>query len=99
MQRYYDKVLEYLGTGNHEDAIRYFEQWKVAGLLDQEEIEGLNKILPQWSQVVKQEALSRLLVEKENFTQEEFLRMVEVIDREMRTKIRWKHRKEFWIKG
>ena len=99
MQSYYAKVLEYLGTGNHEDAIRYFEQWTFAGLLNQEEIEDLNKILPQWSQVVKQEALSRLLVEKGNFTQEEFLQMVQVIDRGMRTKIRWKHRKEFWIKG
>ena len=99
MQIYYDKVLEYLGTGNHEDAIRYFEQWRVAGLLDQEEIENLDKILPDWSRVVRQAALNRLLVEKEKFTQEEFLQMVQVIDREMRTKIRWKHRKEFWIKG
>ncbi len=99
MQSYYDKVLEYLGTGNHEDAIRYFEQWKLAGLLTQEEIENLDKILPQWSEVVKQETLNRLLVEKEEFTQEEFLQMVQAIDREMRTKIRWKHRKEFWIKG
>jgi hypothetical protein len=49
--------------------------------------------------VIRQEALNRLLVEKENFTQEEFLQMVQAIDREMRTKIRWKHRKEFWIKG
>ena len=99
MRNYYDKVLEYLETGNDEDALRYFEQWRLAGLLDQEEIEDLNKILPRWSQMVKQEAHRRLLVEKENFTQEEFLRMVEVIDREMRTKIRWKPRMEFWIKG
>jgi len=99
MQSYYDKVLEYLETGNHEDAIRYFEQWKVAGLLDQEEIGNLKRMLPSWSEVVRQQALNRLLVEKENFTQEEFLQMVQAIDREMRTKIRWKHRKEFWIKG
>ncbi len=99
MKSYYDKVLEYLESGNHEDAIRYFEQWRVAGLLNQEEIEGLSKTVPHWSQVVRQEALDRLLAEKEKFTQEEFLQMVQVIDREMRTKIRWKHRKEFWIKG
>jgi len=99
MQSYHDKVLEFLASGNHEDAIRYFEQWKIAGLLNQEEIENLNRILPHWSQVVRQEAFNRLLAEKQKFTQEEFLQMVQVIDREMRTKIRWKPRKEFWIKG
>jgi len=99
MQNYYNKVLEYLETGNDEDALRYFEQWRLAGLLDQEEIEDLNKILPLWSQMVKQEALSKLFAEKEHFTQEEFLQRVERVDREMRTKIRWKPRKEFWIKG
>ena len=99
MQSYYDKVLEYLETGSYEDAIRYFELWRVAGLLDREEVENLDKKLPNWSQVVRQEALSRLLVEKENFTQYEFLQRVQAVDREMRTKIRWKHRKAFWIKG
>ena len=38
------------------------------------------------SQVVQQEALTRLLVEKGIFTKEEFLRMVEVVDKEMKTK-------------
>ncbi len=99
MQSFYNKVLEYLEIGNQENAIRYFEQWRVAGLLDAREIESLNKILPQWSEVVRQEALDRLLIEREAFTREEFLQMVEVIDREMRTKIRWKDRNEFWIKG
>ena len=99
MQTYYDKVLEYIETGNHEDAIRYFEQWRVAGLLDQEEVRNLSKILPRWSQVVRQEALNRLLAEKETFTEEEFLQRVQAIDREMRIRIRWKHRKEFWVKG
>jgi hypothetical protein len=34
-------------------------------------------------QVVQQEALTRLLVEKGTFTKEEFLEMVRVVDREM----------------
>jgi hypothetical protein len=36
------------------------------------------------SQVVQQEALIRLLVEKGMFTKEEFLEMVKVVDREMK---------------
>jgi len=38
------------------------------------------------SQVVQQEALARLLVEKGIFTKEEFLEMVKVVDREMNKK-------------
>ena len=38
------------------------------------------------SQVVTQEALTRLLVEKGIFTKEEFLEMVMVVDREMKRK-------------
>jgi hypothetical protein len=34
--------------------------------------------------VVQQEALTRLLIEKGIFTKEEFLKMVEVVDREMK---------------
>jgi uncharacterized protein YqgQ len=40
------------------------------------------------SQVVQQEALTRLLVEKGIFTKEEFLEMVRVVDREMKMKRR-----------
>jgi uncharacterized protein YqgQ len=36
------------------------------------------------SQVVQQEALTRLLVEKGIITKEEFLEMVRVVDQEMR---------------
>jgi hypothetical protein len=36
------------------------------------------------SQVVQQEALTRLLIEKGIFTKEEFLGMVEVVNREMK---------------
>lgn len=44
----------------------------------------LNKLL--MSQVVQQEALTRLLVEKGIFTQEEFLEMVKVVNQEMKIK-------------
>jgi len=36
------------------------------------------------SQVVQQEALTRLLIEKGLFSKEEFLEMVKVVDREMK---------------
>jgi uncharacterized protein YqgQ len=39
---------------------------------------------PLMSQVVQQEALTRLPVEKGIFTKEEFLEMVRVVDRERR---------------
>jgi hypothetical protein len=38
------------------------------------------------SQVVQQEALTRLLVEKGIFTREEFLEMVRVVNKEMKRK-------------
>jgi hypothetical protein len=38
------------------------------------------------SQVAQQEALTRLLVEKGVFTEEEFLEMVKVVDQEIRRK-------------
>jgi len=36
--------------------------------------------------VIQQEALTRLLVEKGIFTKDEFLEMVSVVDREMKSK-------------
>jgi hypothetical protein len=41
---------------------------------------------PLMSQVVQQEALTRLPVEKGIFTKEEFLEMVRVVDREIKRK-------------
>jgi len=38
------------------------------------------------SQVVQQEALTRLLIEKGIFTKEDFLEMVKMVDREMERK-------------
>ncbi len=99
MPTYYEKLLEYWEAGNAEEAFQYFEQWKVAGLLSKEEIEKLNKILPGWSQMITQVARTRLLVEKKEFTQEEFFEMVKRVDREMTGKIRWKNKREHWIKA
>lgn len=99
MPSYYDKLLEYWEAGDAEEAIQYFEQWKVAGLLSTEEIEKLNEILPEWSQMISQVARTRLLVEKKEFTQDEFFEMVKRVDREMTARIRWKNKRELWIKA
>lgn len=99
MKSYCDKLLEYLDSGNLEEALRCYEQWKVAGLLSPEEIETLNGVLPEWSQMVSRTAHTRLLVEKGHFTQEEFLEMVQRVDREMTDKLRWKNKREIWIKA
>ena len=52
--------------------------------LDPKQIVSFEELL--MSQVVQQEALTRLLVEKGVFTKEEFLEMVKVVDQEMKRK-------------
>jgi cellulose biosynthesis protein BcsQ len=52
--------------------------------LDPKQVVSFEELL--MSQVVQQEALTRLLVEKGIFTKEEFLEMVKVVDREMKRK-------------
>ena len=52
--------------------------------LDPKQVVSFEKLL--MSQVVQQEALTRLLVEKGIFTKEEFLETVRVVDREMKSK-------------
>ena len=54
--------------------------------LDPKQIVSFEELL--MSQVVQQEALTRLLGEKGIFTQEEFLEMVRVVDWEMKRKKR-----------
>jgi hypothetical protein len=54
----------------------------MATALDLKQVGSFEEIL--MSQVVQQEALTRLLVEKGIFTKREFLEMVRVIDREMK---------------
>ena len=49
--------------------------------LDPKQVVSFEELL--MSQVVQQEALTRLLVEKGIFTKEEFLEMVGVVNREM----------------
>jgi uncharacterized protein YqgQ len=46
-------------------------------------------------QVIQQEALSRLLVEKGIFTKEEFLEMMKVVNRE----VKMKRRKHLYLSG
>ena len=52
--------------------------------LDPKQVVSFEELL--MSQVVQQEALTRLLVEKGIFTKEEFLEMVKVINLEMKIK-------------
>ena len=52
--------------------------------LDPKQLVSLEELL--MSQVVAQEALTRLLVEKGIFTKEEFLEMVKVVNQEMKKK-------------
>ena len=54
--------------------------------LDPKQLISFEELL--MSQVVRQEALTRLLVEKGILTKEEFLETVRVIDREMKRKSR-----------
>ena len=55
-----------------------------ATALDPKQLVSFEELL--MSQVVQQEALTRLLVEKGIFTKEEFLEMVRVVDRETKRK-------------
>ena len=52
--------------------------------LDPKQVVSFEELL--MSQVVQQEALTRLLMDKGIFTREEFLQMVKVVDREMKGK-------------
>ena len=54
----------------------------MATALDPKQVVSFEELL--MSQVVQQEALTRLLVEKGVFNKEEFLEMVKVVDREMK---------------
>jgi hypothetical protein len=52
--------------------------------LDPKQVVSFEELL--MSQVVQQEALTRMLIEKGIFTKEEFLEMVKVVDQEMKRK-------------
>ena len=54
--------------------------------LDPKQIVSFEELL--MSQVVQQEALTRLLVEKGVFSKEEFLEMVKLVNREMKKRKR-----------
>jgi hypothetical protein len=55
MISYYEKLIEYWRTGKVWDAYKYFEQWKKEGLLSEEEIERVNKIIPEWGELIIEE--------------------------------------------
>jgi hypothetical protein len=57
------------------------KEFLMATPLDPNQVLSFEELL--MSQVVQQEALTRLLVEKGIFTKDEFLEMVRVADREM----------------
>jgi hypothetical protein len=52
--------------------------------LDPKQVVSFEELL--MSQVVQQETLTRMLIEKGIFTKEEFLEMVKVVDQEMKRK-------------
>lgn len=56
----------------------------MATALDPKEVVSFEELL--MSQVVQQEALTRLLIEKGIFTKDEFLEMVKAVNREMKSK-------------
>jgi len=52
MLSYYEKLVNYWRKGNITDALKYFDKCKEEGLLAQEEIEKLEKIIPdKWEQL------------------------------------------------
>lgn len=55
MISYYDKLIEYWKAGKGWDAYKYFEQWKKEGSLSEEEIKKLNKIIPEWGELIIEE--------------------------------------------
>jgi len=56
----------------------------MATSLDPKQVVSFEKLL--MSQVVQQEALTRLLVERGIFTEEEFLDMIKLVSQEMKKK-------------
>ena len=62
--------------------IKQQEEVSMTTPLDPKQIVSFEELL--MSQVVQQEALTRLLVEKGVFTKEEFLEMVRVVNQEMK---------------
>jgi hypothetical protein len=59
-----------------------FKEVLMATPLDPKQIVSFEELL--MSQVVQQETLTRLLIEKGIFTKEEFLEMVRVVDKEIK---------------
>ena len=64
------------------------ERWYLTIPLDPKQVVSFEELL--MSQVVSQEALARLLVEKGLLTKEEFLEMVRVVDQGRKRKVKGK---------
>jgi uncharacterized protein YqgQ len=64
--------------------LSYFKRWDMAIPLAPKQIVSFEELL--MSQVIQQEVLTRLLVEKGIFSKEEFLEMVSVVDRKIKKK-------------
>ncbi|MGA2317961.1 MAG: hypothetical protein ABSG71_16515 [Thermodesulfobacteriota bacterium] len=52
---YYEKVMELWRAGKLLDAVEYFNQCKKEGLLSEEEIEELDKKLPEFGELIEEE--------------------------------------------
>jgi len=99
MLLYYETLLRYLKDEKVEEALQYFEKWKIRGLLSEEEIEKLTLLLPERSRIVSKEALDRMFQKNRPFTEEELHEMTETVDREMKSNTKWDSLNDRWIKA
>lgn len=58
MVDHYNKIIEALRAGGVLDAQKYFERYKKKRLLNQEEIERLDKLVLDWGAIIVQECLA-----------------------------------------
>jgi hypothetical protein len=54
----YDKIIDLWKAGKMWDAHEYFEKCKKGNLLSQEEIERLDKLIPDWVEIIIEEFLA-----------------------------------------
>jgi len=57
MIAYYEKLVEYWKEGKVIELYKYFGKWKAEGLLDQEEIEKLERIVPELGELLYQQCM------------------------------------------
>lgn len=54
MDVYYNILIDYWKAGKVNEALKYFNEWKKAGLLSQEEVEELKQKLPEVDELLIQ---------------------------------------------